>query len=311
MSKHTWRTAAIAIVLVFIVLYPAFQPALIGASQPEPLSPSPPASPNEPEGEQRQSLDAPGGPPAPDQLPASVERARARQAVQEVLAKYLDYWGPRYRVALPQVAVEGGWAHATIAWQSEARPLEGPIHVLARRSPQGDWQALMPGSDGLYLPWVDAVPESLVPARTKDELRDQAARVGALHARTLASVGGARVGGATETALPAFLGPVAPGPVAPGPVEPDPGGPGSIERRPTPAPRTPQPETWVAGATSVSGLGEEERAWLCGVPEEELEWERSQQRDPEDLPARTYDYPSALDWRSVKGQDWRTAIRKQ
>jgi len=101
-------------------------------------------------------------PPSPDDVPAEAEDARARQAVEGVLEKYLRYWGPRYEVAPVEVAVEGEWAHAIAQWQSQVKTLEDPIHILAHRSQDGTWQALMPGTEGLYLQWLDAVPESLV-----------------------------------------------------------------------------------------------------------------------------------------------------
>ena len=119
-------------------------------------------------------------PPAPDDLPAEVEQARARQVIEGVLNKYLRYWGPRYRVAPVEVTVEGEWAYGVAQWQSRARTLEEPIHILAHRMPDGTWQALMPSSEGLYLQWVDAVPESLVPAGEKTALRVQAAEADTL-----------------------------------------------------------------------------------------------------------------------------------
>jgi murein DD-endopeptidase MepM/ murein hydrolase activator NlpD len=144
---------------------------------PLPTLPAPTTSPFMEPDQASQSLPTP---PAPDDLPPEVEETRARQAIEAVLEKYLRYWGPRYQVALVRVRVEGEWAYGVAQWQSQARPLEEPIHILAHRSTDGIWQALMPGSDGLYLQWLDAVPESLVPAGEKRRLRAQTAEAGAL-----------------------------------------------------------------------------------------------------------------------------------
>jgi murein DD-endopeptidase MepM/ murein hydrolase activator NlpD len=113
-------------------------------------------------------------------LPPEAEEARARQAINATLEKYLRYWGPRYQVAPAEVKVEGAWAYGVARWQSEAKVLNGPPHVLAHRQPDGTWQALMPESDGLYLQWLDTMPESLVPAGEKGQLRTQAVEADAL-----------------------------------------------------------------------------------------------------------------------------------
>ena len=50
-------------------------------------------------------------PPSPKNLSPEIEQARARQAMESVLAKYLAYWGPRYQLSLGEVTVDGEWAH--------------------------------------------------------------------------------------------------------------------------------------------------------------------------------------------------------
>ncbi|HUW96259.1 MAG TPA: pre-peptidase C-terminal domain-containing protein [Anaerolineae bacterium] len=119
-------------------------------------------------------------PPSPDNLPAEVEEARARQAIEDVLEKYLRYWGPRYEVSPIDVTVSGEWAQGVAEPQGEARTLSGPIHILAHRLPDGSWQALLPSTDGLYLQWLYAMPERLVPASQKGQLRTEAAEADAL-----------------------------------------------------------------------------------------------------------------------------------
>lgn len=119
--------------------------------------------------------------PSPDTIPEEVEQARARQAMESVLDKYLAYWGPRYQVAPVVVTVEGEWAHGVAEWRSQARTLSEPIHVLAHRLPDGTWQALMPSSEGLYLQWVSSRPLNLAPAEQKSRLVTQAEEMEALH----------------------------------------------------------------------------------------------------------------------------------
>jgi C1A family cysteine protease len=79
---------------------------------------------------------------------------------------------------------------------------------------------------------------------------------------------------------------------------------------PTPTPSSP-PEPWISGETSVSALSQEERAGLCGVPGEVIQWERAQANVEAPKPKVAYGYPTAKDWRNINGQDWTTAIRDQ
>jgi len=143
---------------------------------PLPTLPAPATSPFMGPDQASQSLPTP---PAPYDLPPEVEETRARQAIEAVLEKHLSYWGPRYQVAAVEVKVEGEWAHGVAQWESQTRTLGEPIHILAHRSADGAWQALIPSSDGLYLQWVDAVPESLVPSSKRGELRAQVAEADA------------------------------------------------------------------------------------------------------------------------------------
>ncbi|MGC9398109.1 MAG: C1 family peptidase [Anaerolineae bacterium] len=112
-------------------------------------------------------------PPSPEDIPKEVQEARAREAMEAVLNKYLDHLGARYRAMLREVAVDGAWAHGVAAWQSEATVTEGPLHLLARRDEQGTWQALLPSEEGLFPQWVEAVPENFVAMHIKKALHDQ------------------------------------------------------------------------------------------------------------------------------------------
>ena len=172
--------ATMALVLILGSTSPGVRPAFPHAASayapPPPTLPAPTPSPEEP--------DIAGHPlpipPSPGDLHPEAEETRARQAIEAVLEKYLRYWGPRYQAAPVEMAVEGEWAHGVAQWRSQTRTLKEPIHILAHRLPDGTWQALMPSSEGLYLQWVDAVPESLVPAGEKSQLRAQAAEADAL-----------------------------------------------------------------------------------------------------------------------------------
>jgi len=171
--------AMMALVLLLSSILPGIRPAspqIASAHAPPPPTPPAPTPPPAGLDVAAQSLPTPL---SPDSLPPEVEEARARQAIEAVLGKTLRYWGPRYQVAPVEVTVEGEWAYGIAHWRSQARTLEEPIHILAHRLPDGAWQALMPSTDGLYLQWVEAVPESLVPPDEKSKLRAQAAEADA------------------------------------------------------------------------------------------------------------------------------------
>jgi hypothetical protein len=123
----------LACILVAVAIWPvSIQPqATQAAPVYAPQTPTPPALPTPTptttpplvgEGEAAQ---APHTPPSPDNLPPEVEKTRARQPMEALLAKYLRYWGPRYQVAPVEVAVEGEWAHGVAQWQSQIRALSG------------------------------------------------------------------------------------------------------------------------------------------------------------------------------------------
>ena len=172
--------AVMVLVLLLSGILPATQPIStqpVSAYAPPPPTPSAPTPSAAGPGIAGQSLPTP---PSPDDLPPEMEEARARQAIEAVLEKHMRYWGPRYRVAPVEVTVEGEWAHGVARWRSQTRTLDEPIHILAHRLPDGTWQALMPGTDGLYLQWLDAMPGGLVPAGEKSQLRTQAAEADAL-----------------------------------------------------------------------------------------------------------------------------------
>ena len=159
------------ILLVSILLISNISPI---ATYPTPLTPPPTVSSpsNLPP---IQTAPSSYTPPVPGTLSPEAEKARARQAMEAVLDKYLRYWGPRYQVAPMEVVTQGEWAHGVAQWQSLAQTVTDPIHILAHRLPNGAWQAVMPDDEGVFLQWVDAAPERLVPALTKNQLRTQAA----------------------------------------------------------------------------------------------------------------------------------------
>jgi hypothetical protein len=133
-----------------------------------PPTPTPPAQ-DPPEEKPENEFDT----PVPGNLPPEIERARAQAAMEEVLSKFLEYYGPRYQLELGEVAIEGEWAYSAAQWQSEAQLIDGPLYILAHLLPDRTWQALLPNREGLYLTWVDSLPTSLVPARDRENLRQQ------------------------------------------------------------------------------------------------------------------------------------------
>jgi C1A family cysteine protease len=327
MKRKVLFRAMMAGILLFTNILPIVQPLLISAAPPPPpISPTPtlpPVGPN-------LTGPQPHTPPSPGNFPPEVEQARARQAIQATLDKYLRYWGLRYQVAPVEVAVQDGWAHGVAEWQSETKALEGPIHILAHRLSDGTWQALMPGSGGAYLQWLDTMPERLMPVSEKSQLRAQAAEADTLWRPQ------------AVPAVPPAATLVSPKDQVSGPEGPIPGLAMTIttatptpvimrmnfftqtwsalprltitsthdlfEPRPTPHP---QPQTWIEGETSVSRLSKEERARLLGMSIEMFEKERQRASREAAEPRAIYNYPSAIDWRHVNGQDWTTPIKDQ
>jgi len=174
--KKTFLLTAITIASLMLNNLFFIAPTVSGNAAPPPPTPTPITTPIAPTGIGQGNP----VPPIPGEMPAQVEQARARQAMEAALEKYLDYWGPRYQVAPVKVTVEGEWAHGVAEWQSSAKTLNGPLHILAHRLPDGTWQALLPGTDGAYLQWLEAMPERLVPAGEKSQLRAQVAETEAL-----------------------------------------------------------------------------------------------------------------------------------
>jgi hypothetical protein len=157
----------LACILVAVAIWPmGIQPQATQAAPvyaPQTPTPTPPPLADEGAADQ-----APHTPPSPDNLPPEVEQTRARQAVDAILSKYLNYYGPRLQLDVTAFEFEGEWAHAVAATGGEVGAISAAgalteMHILVHRLPDGTWQALMPSDDGLYRQWVDAVPESLAP----------------------------------------------------------------------------------------------------------------------------------------------------
>ncbi|MDX9953134.1 MAG: Ig-like domain-containing protein [Anaerolineae bacterium] len=122
--------------------------------------------------------------PTPGDLSPTAEQMRVQQAMEMTLAKYLDYWGPRYQVAPVEVRVIGDWAHGVAAWQSQERTFKTSINLLAHRLHDGQWQVVMPDNEEVFLQWVTAAPGQLLSASVKSQLRAQAAEAATLRPPT-------------------------------------------------------------------------------------------------------------------------------
>jgi murein DD-endopeptidase MepM/ murein hydrolase activator NlpD len=110
-------------------------------------------------------------PPIPGSLSVEVEEARARKAMEDVLAKFVNSLGSHYTIAVTEVRVEDEWGYGVAKLLTEDRVSGGPIHVLAHRLPTYSWQALVPSTDGLFLAWLHDLPESLLSEETKGSIR--------------------------------------------------------------------------------------------------------------------------------------------
>ena len=257
--KKTFLLTAITIASLMLNNLFFIAPTVPGnAAPPPPITPIPITTPIAPTGIGQGNP----VPPIPGEMPAQVEQARARQAMEAALAKYLRYWGPRYQVAPVEVTVEGEWAHGVAKWQGQARMLSGPIHILAHRLPDGTWQALLPGTDGAYLQWLEAMPEHLVPAGEKSQLRTQAEEADAL-----------RRPQATPAALPPAVTATPSDKQGPSGItaEPSPKPVCSIaaaEVQPTVVSTPPKPEPEVI-ATSTIWYEDDEYKWMMAYPAED------------------------------------------
>ncbi|MBN1315896.1 MAG: C1 family peptidase, partial [Anaerolineales bacterium] len=285
--KHYTPKTLLFIGILLLGLLLAIKAAPSGAAPPLANTPTPAVSTPE----QTIAVRSLFVPPNPAGLTLEEQESRARQAIEDVLEKYLRYWGPRYQVDPVKVIVQGEWAYGIARWRSQAAALDAPIHILAHRLEDGTWQALMPGGDGQYLQWVDAITGDLLLPGEKDELRDQAARVARLWNmdESLKTV--------TVTTQPVR------------PSLPDVSG-FAITPAPTPYLLNSSEKEDIR-ETPISELSEEERRRLCGVPVEVIEWEKSQAGNEADNPEIIYRYPFSVDWRNVSGQDWTTPVKSQ
>lgn len=168
------RLKQLNVVLVMVLLLgnplsglSAGLPRTVSAYDPPPATTVAPSSPSS-------ASTAAKPTPAPGTLSSEAEQARVQQAMDAAVEKYLLYWGPRYQAAPVEATVAGDWAHGVAEWKSQERILKEPLNLLAYRSSDGTWQVALPDNDEVFLQWVEAAPEHLVSAPTKDRLRAQA-----------------------------------------------------------------------------------------------------------------------------------------
>ncbi|MEJ5312349.1 MAG: Ig-like domain-containing protein [Anaerolineae bacterium] len=146
-------------------------PRTMSAYDPPPATTNAPSSPSSTPTAARPVAKAPL---APDDLSPEAEQVRVQQAMDATLEKYLSYWGPRYQVAPVEATVAGDWAYGVAEWKSQDRILQEPLNLLAYRSSDGTWQVALPDNDEVFRQWIEAAPEHLLSAPTKDRLRAQA-----------------------------------------------------------------------------------------------------------------------------------------
>jgi len=101
MKKNVLLTLTLVGSLLFANISPIAQPSFVNAAPPPPTTPTPTPQPAEP------SVASPAlqTPPPPDRFSLAAEQLRAREAIEAVLEKYVDYWGPRYQVGSIEMSV--------------------------------------------------------------------------------------------------------------------------------------------------------------------------------------------------------------
>lgn len=159
MENRPYRrvTNIVSMLVIFTFLFSFTNPDRTLAAPPPPPVPAQPAKATPPP----VKTGTQSAPPAPSIDSPQIDQARAKAAIDLTLKKYLAYFGPRYQAAVSAVAVDSGWAIGSADWQSSAKLLPGSIQILAHKQSDGGWQAVMPGSDNEYLPWLNSLPDKL------------------------------------------------------------------------------------------------------------------------------------------------------
>jgi len=158
--------AMMTLTLVLSTIVPVARPGLASTvSARAPLPPTPEAA-RPPIAERDAALDrAQITPPSPDHAPPEIEQARAREAIEGVLAKYLEYWGPRYQLGPVDVAVEGEKDDAELAARKRRqRAVKAPATARSGSAQGGALPAIavaagLPGvTPGMTLPPLQESP---------------------------------------------------------------------------------------------------------------------------------------------------------
>ena len=300
--------------VIFCILLSAVQNPL-AASAANRAAPPPPRGPGQTQGDTGSQESAQHSPPQAGQYLTEREQQRATQAMERVLQKYLSGASQRLEGRITNVVMQGEWARGLGEWPSlTADSSQEGLYLIAHRQRSGEWQALLPAAESLYLSWVEQIPAELAgpedrltmrlqAERGSDYWRPEAFRTPAPAALPESNTGCTSTSQGSSPSSPLAF------PQMPHVSLPESAyGPAVLTPLQT---AVPQPETWMAGQTSISRLGPEERKNLLGVSAEAIEWERQQVALAQPESAEEYNYPSAIDWRNVGGQNFTTAIRNQ
>ena len=121
--KCLWERFIYSLTLVCLVLS-LLNPIPTYAAPPPPESPAPPVQPFGAKSA-KVTLSALPTPDAPQ-----FEEARAKAAIEAIIQKTLDAWGPRYQASPVEVSVDGDWAFGIAQWKGNQKSLKARLTYL-------------------------------------------------------------------------------------------------------------------------------------------------------------------------------------
>lgn len=175
MQNTRFRFAYVKVIARFLFLFiflSLISTNLTSRAAPETPDPPPPATPEDGPDAEELETDPSFPVPLPGNLPPEVEEARVRAEMEAVLAKYLEGLEPNGQASLDEVRIDGEWAYGIVNWDQESSiPSASSMYMLAHQSQNGLWQALLPDIEGLYLQWLNDIPDYLLLPTLKGQMQ--------------------------------------------------------------------------------------------------------------------------------------------